>query len=152
MASSPDTDIDPLIGRRFGNYVVEEKLGEGGMGAVYRAVQPEIGKRVAIKFLAPLFAQNADVVRRFFAEALAGMVLGTPGYMSPEQGTGGTVDHRTDLYALGVILYRMLAGRLPFEGRSFAEILQKQLIEPPPNLRVLRGELSPSLVALVHHM
>jgi serine/threonine-protein kinase len=264
--SAPETTDDPLIGRRFGSYVVEKKLGEGGMGAVYRAVQPEIGKQVAIKFLASHLAQNPDVVQRFFAEArsvnliqhdnivdifdfgqaeghsffvmelmkggsleglleqqrrlavgraidiglqvadaiaaaharnivhrdlkpdniflvtrsgrndfvklldfgiakltdaggasgmgrtMAGAILGTPGYMSPEQGTGAPVDHRTDTYALGVILYRMLSGRLPFEGRTFPEILQKQLIEPPPNLKVLRAELSPSLVALVHHM
>src|SRR5438270_550283 len=62
---------DPILGRRFGSYVVEEKLGEGGMGAVYRAIQPEIGKQVAIKFLAQHLSQNASVVQRFFAEARA---------------------------------------------------------------------------------
>src|SRR6185295_14988177 len=62
---------DPILGRRFGSYVVEVKLGEGGMGAVYRAIQPEIGKQVAIKFLSPALSQNANVVQRFFAEARA---------------------------------------------------------------------------------
>ena len=62
---------DPLIGRRVGSYVVEQKLGEGGMGAVYRAVQPEIGKRVAVKFLAPALSSDPALVARFFAEARA---------------------------------------------------------------------------------
>ncbi len=257
---------DSMVGRRFGSYVVEQKLGEGGMGAVYRAIQPEIGKQVAIKFLAEHLSQNPQVVQRFFAEAksvnliqhdnivdifdfgqleghsffvmelmkghsleavlvskgqlaigrvvdigvqvadaisaaharqiihrdlkpdniflvtksgrhdfvklldfgiakltdtnegtnlsrtMAGAVLGTPGYMSPEQGTGGAVDARTDVYALGVILYRMLAGRLPFEGDTFPMILQKQLIEPPPNLRMLRPEIPAPLAMLTHQM
>src|SRR5690348_10328269 len=60
---------DPLLGRRFGSYVVEKKLGEGGMGAVYRAVQPDIGKQVAIKFLAQHLSASPQVVQRFFAEA-----------------------------------------------------------------------------------
>ncbi|MES1209834.1 MAG: protein kinase [Pseudomonadota bacterium] len=61
-----------------------------------------------------------------------GAVMGTPHFMSPEQCNGRGVDHRTDIYAMGVIMYRMFAGRLPINGETFAEILAKQLTETPP--------------------
>jgi serine/threonine-protein kinase len=65
-----------------------------------------------------------------------GAVMGTPHYMSPEQCHGRAVDHRTDIYAMGVILYRFYAGRLPFEGATFMEVLTKQvtLAPDPPSL------------------
>jgi serine/threonine-protein kinase len=63
-----------------------------------------------------------------------GVVFGTPGYMSPEQSVGQVVDHRTDLYALGVILYEMLASRLPFDTDNLPELLAKQVASTPPPL------------------
>jgi serine/threonine protein kinase len=60
-----------------------------------------------------------------------GAVLGTPQFMAPEQCHGRSVDHRTDLYAMGVILYQMYTGTLPFRGEGFAEILTKQLTQIP---------------------
>ena len=61
-----------------------------------------------------------------------GTVMGTPQFMSPEQCTGRGVDHRTDIYALGVILFRIYCGKLPFEGDSVAEVMTAQLTQPPP--------------------
>jgi eukaryotic-like serine/threonine-protein kinase len=61
-----------------------------------------------------------------------GMVMGTPHYMSPEQCHGKAIDHRTDIYAMGVMLYQLYSGRLPFSGETFAEILAKQIIDTPP--------------------
>jgi serine/threonine-protein kinase len=60
-----------------------------------------------------------------------GMVMGTPHYMSPEQCHGKAVDHRTDIYAMGVMLYQLYSGRLPFQGETFAEILAKQIVDTP---------------------
>jgi serine/threonine protein kinase len=61
-----------------------------------------------------------------------GLVLGTPAYMSPEQSTGGELDHRTDLFSLGVLVYQMLTGVLPFTG-SAVEVARKNLtMRPPP--------------------
>jgi eukaryotic-like serine/threonine-protein kinase len=61
-----------------------------------------------------------------------GQVVGTPEYMSPEQAAGATVDHRTDIHALGVILYETVTGRLPYEAKNFGELVLKHLTAPPP--------------------
>jgi eukaryotic-like serine/threonine-protein kinase len=247
-AASPDQ----IIGQTVGNYLVTQKVGEGGMGSVYLAEHPTIGKRVALKVLHAEFSSNPEVAERFFTEAKAvnaighpnivdivdygvlqtgpggrdrlvyfimeylhgitlsqaiqtqsplpperaltialqvadalaashktnivhrdlkpdniilisrgreqdfvklldfgiakltgtdglsshktrtGLVLGTPAYMSPEQCEGrANVDHRTDIYALGVVLYEMLVGRVPFIGEGYGEILVQHLTQQP---------------------
>lgn len=66
-------------------------------------------------------------------ETRSGVVLGTPAYLSPEQAVGGAVDGRSDLFALGTLLYEATAGRTPFTGNSFIEIAANVLhVEPPP--------------------
>jgi tRNA A-37 threonylcarbamoyl transferase component Bud32 len=63
-----------------------------------------------------------------------GTIFGTPQYMSPEQGQGRTVDARSDLYALGVLLYEMLAGELPFDADDLVVLITRHVTEPPPAL------------------
>ena len=77
-----------------------------------------------------------------------GEVLGTPRYIAPEQ-LSGRVDARTDVYALGVVLYELATGRPPFDGETTAAIVRKHLRERPTAPRVLRPDLSPSLEAVI---
>lgn len=80
-------------------------------------------------------------------------VMGTPSYASPEQlQLGGKIDGRSDIYSLGVILYRMLSGRLPFQSGSLPELVQMQLAVMPPPVRSLRPETPASLDELVMQM
>jgi serine/threonine-protein kinase len=248
-------------GVQIGEYRVEKLLGEGGMGQVYAAKQPVIGKRVAIKILKSAFSNDAELVRRFLGEARAvnkighpniidifsfgqlpdgrqyfvmeflegetlgerigrepleteeakrllmqacnaleaahrekvvhrdlkpdnlwiarpkhgnsfikvldfgiaklietemvnvtqtGVTMGTPMYMSPEQCIGQNVDHRTDIYAMGAILYQVFAGRLPFDGRTFAEVVAQQLTavpQPPSAYRAMPAQLEQVILA-----
>jgi serine/threonine-protein kinase len=259
---------DLLIGQTVGNYLVTQKLGEGGMGSVYLAEHPTIGKKVALKILHAEFSNNPEVANRFFTEAKAvnavghpnivdivdygviqagaagrermvyfimeylagltlsqvirteaplpperaltialqvadalaashkvgivhrdlkpdniiliqrgrehdfvklldfgiakltsdsqsqhrtrtGLVLGTPAYMSPEQCEGrANVDHRTDIYALGICLYEMLVGRVPFIGEGYGEILVQHLTQQPVKPSQYRM-MSPHVEAVV---
>lgn len=76
----------------------------------------------------------------------AGLVFGTPEYMSPEQAMGHTVDARSDLYGVGMMLYEMLCGTSPFKAQEVTEMLAKQITEPPPPLP---ESVSPGLRELV---
>ncbi len=242
-----------------GRYKVLRRLGEGGMGVVYEAIDERLEKRVAVKVLRDDFARRQDVVARFTQEAKSaarikhenvldvtdygqtddgsffiamelltgtdladvlqadgvvaqdrgvevaiqvcralqaahqkgivhrdmkpenvflvrtddgrelvkivdfgiaqmkdisgssegsrkltrtGMIFGTPEYMSPEQAAGKPVDQRVDVYASGIILYEMFAGRVPFMGDTFMGILTKHMFEQPPTLKQVNPAVS----------
>ncbi len=76
-------------------------------------------------------------------------IMGTPHYMPPEQITGGTVNGRSDLYALGIILYEMLTGTVPFQGNTAIMILHQHVNDPPPSLLLRRPGLPQPLYTLV---
>ncbi|MBO0860086.1 MAG: protein kinase [Chloracidobacterium sp.] len=87
------------------------------------------------------------------ASSMVSIVLGTPHYASPEQLTvGGRIDRRSDIYSLGVILYRMLGGKLPFNSPSMGEVIQMQLTAEPAPLITLRPETPPAVERLVISM
>ena len=84
------------------------------------------------------------------ASTRADLLMGTPGYMSPEQCTGaGGVDDKTDVYALGVMMFRLLAGRMPFVATGSGALMAKHIYEPPPSLTEFAPWLPPSIVSLV---
>jgi serine/threonine protein kinase len=250
-------------GQSIGNYRILSKIGTGGMGAVYLAEHPLIGKKVALKVIHRDLANNREVVQRFFQEAkavnkignehiveihdfgitpendhfyimeylegrtlahllaadrrldvmralhvgaqiasalaaahasgvihrdlkpdnvmltlrlgdpdfvklldfglakmfaagssavktAAGVLLGTPQFMSPEacESKPG-IDHRTDIYALGILLFQMMTGQLPFDGESMGEVLVKQVTQLPPPPRALNPAIPPSVEQIV---
>lgn len=85
---------------------------------------------------------SSDVVTQL------GLALGSPSYMSPEQAAGQNVDARSDLYALGVTLYQMVTGELPFRGETTA-IMSQHITQPPPPPRSLNASLSAGLEGLI---
>jgi serine/threonine-protein kinase len=72
---------------------------------------------------------------------LTGTVMGTSNYIAPEQASGRRVDLRTDVYALGVVLFELLVGRVPFSGESFVAVATQHVNEPPPSVLELRPEV-----------
>src|SRR4051812_13034012 len=258
-----------MIGQSFGNYRAVSLLGEGGMGVVYLAEHPEIGRKVAVKVLHRDFARDEQLLGRFLNEARAanairhpniieildsgmlpdrtpflvmellegeslasriksegrmpiresvnfiyqtasalnaahakgivhrdlkpdnlfvvpdphdenrerikvldfgiaklqqsqpgdsvktrtGTLMGTPIYMSPEQCRGTrTVDHRSDIYSLGVIFYEMLVGQPPFVSEGFGDLVNMHLNVPPMSPRARRPEIPLAVDALVLKM
>jgi TolB-like protein/Tfp pilus assembly protein PilF len=235
-----------MIGKTVSHYRIVEKLGEGGMGVVYRAEDTRLGRAIALKFLPPALTMNAEARERFMQEARAasaldhknicnvhdieqtedgqvfiamayyegatlkeriergpleldealdiaiqaadglaraheggithrdikpanimitdrgevklldfglaklkgaadltkaGTTLGTTGYMSPEQAHGRVIDHRSDVWSLGVALYEMVTGRRPFRGEYEQTIIYSILNDEPEPVTALRANL-----------
>jgi eukaryotic-like serine/threonine-protein kinase len=252
------------VGQTIGNYRITAKLGEGGMGVVYLAEHPVIGRKVAMKAIHPELSRNPEVVSRFVTEAKSvnqignehivdihdfgttgdgefyfimeflqgealvdrlkrsspmeveralaialqvtdalgashqhgiihrdlkpeniflitkshtpdfvkvldfglakltqgedkvshktrtGSVMGTPYYMSPEQCEGkANIDHRSDIYSLGVILFEMVTGKIPFGGEGYGEIIVKHITAPVPPPRAINPLLPYSVEAII---
>lgn len=83
----------------------------------------------------------AKIMEASTAITSTGELIGTPCYMSPEQAKGKPVDHRTDIYSLGIVIYEMITGTVPFKGETPYGVIYKQIHEPLPLPRVYRPEL-----------
>ncbi len=258
---APLASLDPQALGRIGDYEIQEKLGEGGMGAVYRGYDTQLRRSVAIKVLLPEYSANREARERFLREARsaaaishdnvvtifhvgdhhgaaflvmpllkglsleafftkkglptipqavrfareiaaglaaahkqglihrdvkpgnvwleapngrvkildfgiakpvgaerrtsiteAGVVMGTPAFMSPEQARGHAVDSRSDLFSLGAILYRLLAGTPPFARPNVMETLTALVSEDPQPLLLCNPAVPPALADLVHRL
>src|SRR5438128_8473796 len=153
----------PLAPRRSLDYAIQIANGLAAAhdkGIVHRDLKPENifvcrdGRVKILDFglakLRPSLAEYSDVatVRR---DTDPGTVLGTAGYMSPEQVRGESVDHRSDIFSFGAILYEMLSGRRAFHGESAADTMSAILKEDPPDLSDTNQNVSPALERLVNH-
>jgi len=129
-------------------------------GVVHRDIKPEnifLLKRKDLDFVKVVDFGISKSLRQSSEEEEAvrltqtGMVLGTPLYMSPEQARGDEdLDHRVDIYALGVIMYEAASGRVPFSGNNYLSVISQVLNETPKPLREIRPELSDEFEAIVN--
>src|SRR5437868_6381524 len=124
-------------------------------GIVHRDVKPEnilVTRKAEVKVtdfgLSRLVAGDQQPLNL----TQSGVALGTPLYMAPEQVQGKPIDHRTDVYSLGVTCYHLLAGQPPFGGATAFEVAMKHVHEHPPPLAAVRPDLPPDLCAMVHKM
>ena len=86
-----------------------------------------------------------------FVQAKTSGLMGSPFYMAPEQWSDEEPDARADIYSLGIILYQMLAGDVPFKGSSIPSIMKKHLTESPPSLKSMGVNVPPQIEAVVRH-
>ncbi len=120
-------------------------------GLVHRDVKPanvmfdERGQAVLMDFGIVKAAQESKLTA-------TGASIGTPHYMAPEQVQGTGVDARTDEYALGIIAFEMLTGRVPFDGDTTTAILFKQVHEPPPSVTACCPDLPPAIEAVLNRV
>jgi len=83
---------------------------------------------------------------------ISGMIVGTAEYMAPEQAAGAAMDHRVDLYALGLVMFAMLSGRPPFHGGQVTDVIKRQRNEPPPRIASRVADVPPELDDLIDRL
>jgi len=122
-----------------------------GHGLVHRDVKPQnvlLDHAGDAKVTDFGIARSLDVERGF---TQTGTVLGTSNYLSPEQAAGAPVTPATDIYSLGVVLYELLAGEVPFHGDNLVAVAMKHVTEHPPSLLDHRPDVPPRLARAVEH-
>ena len=144
--------LAPAEAARIAHEVAEALAFAHQRGVIHRDIKPEnvlldaAGNASVTDFGVSL------VVGATGGETTRGMSVGTPAYMSPEQALAEEVDGRSDVYALGVMLFEMLTGRVPFTGRSTQELMAQHIAAPAPKVSTLRAETPAALVELVERM
>jgi serine/threonine-protein kinase len=130
--------IEPVRCLTIARQIAEAIAAAHAMGVIHRDLKPDniilvrpSGSHTTVKVLDFGLAKVAGSNRL----TRPGVVFGTPHYMSPEQASGEQFDHRVDIYALGIIMFEMLTGRVPFEADTYMGVLSKHLYAQPPQLR-----------------
>ena len=118
------------------------------LGVVHRDLKPQ---NVMIDREGNAKVMDFGIARSVKSKGITeeGVIVGTPEYMSPEQVEGNDIDGRTDIYSLGIILYEMLTGRLPFEGKTPLSVAVKQKSEMPLNPRRLNSQIPENISRMI---
>lgn len=118
-------------------------------GAIHRDIKPanilftREGEPVITDFgIVKLLGENTQM-------SLTGGLVGTPSYISPEQAAGGQIGRHSDIYSLAIVVYEMVAGRVPFQGDSITAVLIQQINDPPPAPSSINPKIPPTVEAVI---
>lgn len=142
LASGPlsITEIDRLFSQLAGALEYAH-----ARGVIHRDLKPS---NALIDARGDLFLTDFGIAKLLESDARftgSGAMVGTPAYMSPEQAQGRKIDQRTDIYSLGIILYEMITGRIPFDAETPLAIILKHINAPLPLPSVIKPDVSPSI-------
>jgi predicted ATPase/tRNA A-37 threonylcarbamoyl transferase component Bud32 len=158
MEYVPGEDLKSLIRRvghlpsgkaiSIGKQICEGLAEAHALGVIHRDLKPQ---NIMIDKSGNAKIMDFGIARSLRTEGMTGegTIIGTPEYMSPEQVEGKETDQRSDIYSLGVVLFEMFTGKVPFEGESTFSIALKHKDETPPHPQELNPELSPELSAII---
>jgi hypothetical protein len=151
--------LPPRKAIEYGVQIVRGIAAAHERGIIHRDIKPEnifLTRDGAVKLLdfglaktTTVAAPNPQAETQLNADTTPGTVLGTVGYMSPEQVRGLALDHRTDIFSFGAVLYEMLAGKRPFRGDSHVETMNAILKEDPPEFSTSNAALPAALDRIV---
>ncbi|MBN1224181.1 MAG: protein kinase, partial [Candidatus Aminicenantes bacterium] len=139
-------DTDTVI--KIGKQICEGLSEAHWLGVVHRDLKPS---NIMIDREGNVRIMDFGIARSLRAKGItgSGIMIGTPEYMSPEQAEAGEIDHRSDIYSLGILLYEMVTGALPFVGDSALSVALKHKTEAPSDPRVHNAKASDDLCGLI---
>jgi serine/threonine-protein kinase len=141
------------VGLRIAKHMCQGLEAAHAQGVVHRDVKPQnmliLPETGELKIMDFGIARVSEVEGGISGLTTDGSVLGTPDYMPPEQATGGTADFRSDIYSLGVVLFEVFTGRLPFTGEKMVQVIMGHVQKAPPAPRSLNAQLPEDLEAII---
>ncbi|RPI25330.1 MAG: serine/threonine-protein kinase, partial [Acidobacteria bacterium] len=158
VSYAKDRPIEPMEALKIASQIASAAESAHAAGIIHRDLKPEnimVRPDGLVKVLDFGLAKisrsagdsDAELVQRLSTQS--GIVMGTVAYMSPEQARGQTLDHRTDIFSLGVILYEMLGQCRPFDGPTASDVIAAVLTRDPVPLSEIRRDVSPGLQRIV---